>query len=259
VGIAFAARWLLTPVLHDRVPYGFFLVAVIITASIADIWESVFAMVLGFLAGTWFFANERPSIWVSDVDDRYAAGVYFITGLAIVWFVRSKEAARLRALMSEVELRKQQEALVQEKTRHGQTQGIREILADIVENAQDSIISITQEGRIATWNGAAERLFEFSAGQAIGQPLNMVVPSDRRTEMERILEKINRGARVEPWETVLRREDGSRVEVWVTISPVRDRAGKIIGASVIARRAPAPRKGDPEPLAESQKKEQAAG
>jgi PAS domain S-box-containing protein len=248
VGIAFAARWLLTPVLHDRVPYGFFLVAVIITASIADIWETIFAMVLGLLVGSYFFANPPWSFWISNVGDRFGVGVYLITGLAVVWFARSKEAARLRALMSEVELRKQQEALAQERTRQGQVQGIREILADIVESAQDSIISVTQEGRIATWNGAAERLFEFSARQAIGQPLNLVVPSDRRTEMERNLEKINRSGRVEPWETVLNSEDGSRVEVLVTLSSVRDRVGKIVGASVIVRQAHSPPNGDPERL-----------
>jgi PAS domain S-box-containing protein len=235
VGIALAGRWLLEPVLHNRLPYGFFLVGVVVTALLADFWEAIVALFLGFLAGSYFFTNPRWSFVVSDADAQLGAAVYFITGLAIVWLAKSKEAARLRALMIEFELRKQQELIAQEKSQRGQTRDIQEMLAEIVESAQDAIISITQEGRIVTWNAAAESLFEFTAKQAIGQRLTLIVPPERRTEMERILEKVKSGGRADPWQTVLRREDGSRVEVWATFSPVRDRTGKIVEAAIIAR------------------------
>jgi PAS domain S-box-containing protein len=107
--------------------------------------------------------------------------------------------------------------------------------AAIVENSDDAIISKNLDGIILSWNPGAERLYGYTAAEAIGQPVTMLIPSDRPDEEPRILEQIRRGEQVDHYETVRQRKDGTFVYVSLTVSPVRDTSGQIIGASKIAR------------------------
>jgi PAS domain S-box-containing protein len=116
-----------------------------------------------------------------------------------------------------------------------QSVGARARLAAIVESSDDAIISKTLDGTILSWNPAAERLFGYSAQEAVGKPMMMLVPPDRRTEEPGILTRIAGGERVDHFETVRVRKDGRRINVSVTISPIKDSQGKIIAASKIAR------------------------
>lgn len=109
------------------------------------------------------------------------------------------------------------------------------LLAAIVDSSFDAIVSKDLDGTITSWNGAAERLFGYPAEEAIGQPILMLIPHDRRHEEEHIIGRIRAGERVETFETLRRRKDGSLVPVSLTISPLRDAAGRIVGASKIAR------------------------
>jgi PAS domain S-box-containing protein len=108
-------------------------------------------------------------------------------------------------------------------------------LAAIVESSNDVIIGKTLEGVITSWNAAAERLYGYSAQEAVGQSISMLVPPERPDEVPAILRRISSGQPVQNYETVRVRKDGSRLEVALTISPVRDGSGTIIGASTIAR------------------------
>ncbi len=108
-------------------------------------------------------------------------------------------------------------------------------LAFIVESSDDAIISTDLEGRISSWNGGAERLYGYPAAKALGQPVTILVPEDRPDEEPTILERIRRGERVDHYETMRRRKDGSLVDISLTVSPIHDGAGRIIGASKIAR------------------------
>ncbi len=108
-------------------------------------------------------------------------------------------------------------------------------LAAIIESTYDAIISKTLEGIITTWNKSAERIFGFTADEAVGQHISLIIPSDRLDEERHIIEKIQQGQRIEHFETVRMHKDGSLIDISVTISPVRDDSGKIIGASKIAR------------------------
>ena len=108
-------------------------------------------------------------------------------------------------------------------------------LAAIVESSDDAIVSKNLDGVIQTWNAGAQRLFGYSPEEAIGQPITILIPADRQDEEPRILAQIRSGERVHHFETVRRRKDGSLVDISLTISPIRDRAGGIIGASKIAR------------------------
>lgn len=108
-------------------------------------------------------------------------------------------------------------------------------LAAIVEGSDDAVLSKSLEGIISSWNAGAERLFGFTASEAIGRHITILIPDDRLHEEEEIIGRIRRGERVDHYETVRRRKDGSLLDISLTISPVRDAQGVIIGASKIAR------------------------
>ncbi|MCA1399625.1 PAS domain S-box-containing protein [Bradyrhizobium elkanii] len=109
------------------------------------------------------------------------------------------------------------------------------LLASIVESSDDAIVSKNLDGIVTSWNKAAERIFGYSATEAIGQPITLVIPQDRLSEEREILTRIRRGERIDHFETVRRRRDGSSIIVSLTVSPVKDAHGNIVGASKIAR------------------------
>lgn len=108
-------------------------------------------------------------------------------------------------------------------------------LAAIVESSDDAIISKDLEGVVTSWNPAAERLYGFAREEMIGQPMLKIIPPELYDEEARILAEIRAGRRIEHYETIRLRKDGGTVEVAITVSPVRDAAGRVIGASKIAR------------------------
>jgi len=107
--------------------------------------------------------------------------------------------------------------------------------AAIVESSDDAIIGKTLEGIITSWNPAAERIYGYSASEMIGKSVSLLVPPQRPDELQHILERILRGERVDHVETVRMRKDGQRIHVSLTVSPIKDATGQIIGASTIAR------------------------
>lgn len=109
------------------------------------------------------------------------------------------------------------------------------LLAAIVENSDDAIASKDLNGIVTSWNRAAERLFGYAAEEMIGRHISVLAAPGREDEMPMILARIRRGERVDHFDTLRRRKDGSLVEIALTVSPVRDRRGRIVGASKIAR------------------------
>jgi len=108
-------------------------------------------------------------------------------------------------------------------------------LAAIVESSQDAIISKTLDGTIRTWNAGAERLLGYKAEEAVGRSITLIVPPELLEEERQILSKLARGERIEHYETIRMAKDGRRIDISLTISPIRDKQGTIIGASKIAR------------------------
>ncbi|MET0280357.1 MAG: PAS domain S-box protein [Steroidobacteraceae bacterium] len=108
-------------------------------------------------------------------------------------------------------------------------------LAAVVNSSDDAIITKTLDGLISTWNSAAERMFGYTADEAIGQPVTMLMPADQQDEEPDILRRLRRGDRVHHYETTRVRKDGSLVHVSLSVSPLKDAGGRIIGASKIAR------------------------
>ena len=109
------------------------------------------------------------------------------------------------------------------------------LFSAVVESSNDAIITKLLDGTITGWNGAAERLFGFTAAEAIGKSINIIVPPDRRDEVRNIIERISRGEPIEHHETSRVRKDGSTVDVSLSISPIRSASGKIVGISKTAR------------------------
>lgn len=108
-------------------------------------------------------------------------------------------------------------------------------LGAIVESSDDAIVSKDLNGIITSWNGGAEKLFGFSAGEAINKPITIIIPPDRYHEEQQILDRVHSGERVDHFDTVRRRKDGSVMNVSITVSPIRHADGRVIGASKIAR------------------------
>jgi len=110
-----------------------------------------------------------------------------------------------------------------------------EFLAAIVDSSDDAIIGKTLDGTIISWNRGAERLYGYTPEEVIGQPISLLVPEDRPDEIPAILDRLRHGERIDHYKTVRVRKDGRHLQISVTISPVRDADGTIIGASAIAR------------------------
>jgi PAS domain S-box-containing protein len=108
-------------------------------------------------------------------------------------------------------------------------------LAAIVESSDDAIASKDLNGVVTSWNKAAERLFGYSAAEMIGKPIAVLIPDDRQDEEPQILRRIRSGERIEHYETIRRRKDGRLLDISLTVSPMRDETGRVVGASKIAR------------------------
>jgi len=250
VSVAMAAfTWLVTAQ-HDRLPI--LLSGGHYTPIMLGVVTTVWCLSLAALAALWL---RRPhfvldvwlmvvmSAWLFDIAlsailnvARFDVGFYLgrIYGLCAASFVlaillvdnvglQAKLARLLRSVRlqaaSERDLRTERESL----------------FSAVVESSNDAIITKLLDGTITGWNGAAERLFGFTAAEAIGKNINIIVPPDRRDEISNIVERIGRGEPIELYETSRVRKDGSAVEVSLSISPIRLASGKIVGISKAAR------------------------
>ncbi|HYD56970.1 MAG TPA: PAS domain S-box protein [Burkholderiales bacterium] len=108
-------------------------------------------------------------------------------------------------------------------------------LAAIVESSDDAIVSKTLDGVVTSWNAGAERIFGYAADEAIGRHVTLIIPQERRAEEDMVLARIRQGLKVDHFETVRRRKDGAAIEISLTVSPILDASGRVIGASKIAR------------------------
>ncbi len=156
-------------------------------------------------------------------DELYGAISFVTTKRRVLWTEDLVEQLKLLAeIFSNAMAR---ERALEARFRH----------AAIVESSDDAIVSKNLDGIIVSWNAAAERLFEYSEAEAVGRPITMIIPEEKRDEEEEFLRRLRAGGRVEHYETVRIAKNGKRVPVSLTISPLRDLGGKIIGFSKIAR------------------------
>jgi PAS domain S-box-containing protein len=228
VGGAILARQLLSPWLGTTFP-----LATMFTAVAFAVWRAGWAAALGTAVGGWAAAGVV-----------FRGGLDYFDGLTInevVGFFTYMLATGPIIVLGEA-MRRAQWDLERQKADLSTTNLALEnkveaqsLLAAIVASSQDAIISKTLDGVITSWNQGAERLFGWRAEEAIGQTIHMIVPPELRDQERLILERLRRGERVEHLEVARLRKNGSRVHISVTISPVYDRHGHIIGASTTGR------------------------
>jgi PAS domain S-box-containing protein len=125
--------------------------------------------------------------------------------------------------------------VIQDITERKQTERATGMLAAIVNSSDDAIISKSLDGVITSWNRGSERIFGYTAEEAVGQHITLIIPQNRRNEETDILQRLRRGERIEHFDTVRVRKDGKPVDISLTISPVKDAQGRVIGASKVAR------------------------
>jgi PAS domain S-box-containing protein len=109
------------------------------------------------------------------------------------------------------------------------------LLASIVNSSDDAIISKNLDGIITSWNRGAEQLFGYTSKEAIGQPITLIIPAERLAEEAKIIEQLKRGEQIEHFDTERIAKDGSKIDISITVSPLRDAAGRVVGASKVAR------------------------
>ena len=134
-----------------------------------------------------------------------------------------------------VDLTERKQAAERETGHLRQAEQAAQRLASIVEFSEDAIVSKNLDGVIATWNKGAERLFGYTSDEVIGKSVTILIPADHRDEEPGILKRIRAGERIEHYETIRQHKDGRLIDISLTVSPVRDNDGRVVGASKIAR------------------------
>jgi PAS domain S-box-containing protein len=218
--------------------------ALLLLASIVLVGVVVFNGPFPALYGLAFLCGP-PLVWAAFRfgQRESATAIALLSGMA-VWgtlrgfgpFVRespNESLLLLQAYMATMAVMAVPLAAVVAERRRAETELDR--IAAIVRSSDDAILGKTLDGVMTHWNAGAERLYGYAAAEAIGQPISLIVPPEQTDELPRILGQLRRGERVEHYETVRMRKDGRRIEVSVTMSPVRDRTGRTVGASSITR------------------------
>lgn len=201
--------WTLFPVLN-RHPFALFLAAVVLTARFLGLGPAL----LGSIAAVTcldFIILPRSGFGVSPRDELERLLVFLALAVLIGSLARQKTKAEVRAERS-----------------------MREMAA-IVECSDDAIFSTTPDGIITSWNRGAEKLYGFTADEMVGSPIVRLAPPERQQEAERNRDNLSRGHSIAPYETERMSKDGSRIPILLTVSPLRNPQGKIVGASAIAR------------------------
>jgi PAS domain S-box-containing protein len=177
-----------------------------------------------------YFSEAKPPL------DEILLVPFYIEGTAVgtIWIV-SHDVAKRRFDVEDLRVMSNLATFASAAYQTYLTANTSRQFAAIVQWSDDAIISKNLDGIITSWNPGAERLFGYSAEEAVGKAINILIPEDRQDEEPEILQRLRRGERTDHFETVRRRKDGSTLDISLTISPVKNAAGAIIGASKIAR------------------------
>ncbi len=225
---AVALRDALSPLWGLKFPLITFFPAVVVSAWFGGLGPGVTTTVLCAVSAAYLWFAPLKSFQMKTWGDIVGLIVFVGVCLFISMMVdtlhrtRGRLIAQLRQLEDERRIRRGREEA-------------QARLAALVHSSDDAIISKTLDGTITSWNAAAERIFGYSADEIIGRSITAIVPPDRLAEEDRVLRAIRRGESLEHFETVRWRKDGAVIPISQTISPIKNAAGEIIGASNIAR------------------------
>jgi PAS domain S-box-containing protein len=165
----------------------------------------------------------RHGHWAGELRHTCASGAR--KTVSTRWVVESDASGNIRSVLESN----------RDITESKRLEEVRNRLAALVESSDDAIVAKRLDGTITSWNRAAERIFGYTAEEAVGQNIMLIIPADRRAEETLIIEKIRKGERIEHFDTIRVRKDKTPLDISLTISPIIDASGKIVGASKIAR------------------------
>jgi PAS domain S-box-containing protein len=232
---AMLLRWALNPVIGRNFPYFLAFFAILLSARWFGRAPGLLAMFIGSLPPVYNVIIHSQPLPPSTARYWFSlTAAYIVVGL-LVWLIdrqrRMSVVVHTTARLADERL----EQLSVEVAHREKEQHLAAQLHAIVESSEDAIISKDLSGVIRSWNYGAEQIFGYSAKEAIGNPISLLVPPDRAHEESDILERILHAGRVKHFETVRRHKDGRQLQVSLTISPIHDPKGNVIGASHIAR------------------------
>jgi PAS domain S-box-containing protein len=197
---------LLIPPLRQEYKFLLFFLAVFVSAT-GGVGPGSFATLLTVVMVDYFLILPLHSFAISDPGALVPLLLFCGVGFVITWIIHR--------------LQRSEEAIL--------------AAAAVIESSADSILRQDLDNTILSWNKAAERIYGFTAKEVIGRPVSLIVPLDRREELQRLVERVRQGELVQSHETVRIRKDGARIDVALTLSPVRNREGRIVGVSSITR------------------------
>jgi PAS domain S-box-containing protein len=193
--------------LGNRTPFLFFFPAIIISAWYGGMRPGFLSTGISLLLADFFFLEPYHSFVIKNPSDEVASIIFAGIGVTISWMVGELRAIQQRSIQ----------------------------LARIVESSDDAIISKSLDGIIQSWNFGAEKIYGYTAKEAVGQPITLLLPEGQPDEVPFILEKLLKGDRVETYEALRKRRDGEIITVSLTASPILDHRNQLVGASSITR------------------------
>lgn len=221
VAVALLARWLLSDLVENRAHFIVLLAVLLPLVQLVRLGPFLAAAFVGWSASVYLYVPTYMSF-------SFESGYHLALSLMFAAILLAGAFTAWLSHRSRDQRERDQRALAkaEEAASH---------LAAIVDSSMDAIISKQLDGTITSWNKSAERLLGYTAEEAIGKSITMLIPPDRIQEEYEILARLSRGERIKHFDTVRLRKDGTLIDLSLTVSPVRDAAGRVIGASKMAR------------------------
>jgi two-component system CheB/CheR fusion protein len=222
-------RWLLDPVFGANAPLVTVFAAVAVAVWAGGWLPAAAVAAAGYLACFYLFVAPHGGGSIASGENLIRLlAFFFVCSIIVALGVALRSVHRER----EVERQDFQRSLAGPAF---QRLAAARVLAAIVESSDDAIVSKSLDGVIQSWNAGAERLFGYTAEQAVGRNISLIIPKDRLGEEDQIIARLRAGQRLDHFDTVRLRSDGTSVNVSLTVSPIRDDRGVVVGASKIAR------------------------
>jgi PAS domain S-box-containing protein len=218
--IATLIRWGIGELGQENNAFTTYYPAIVIVTLLGGFWWGVLASIVSAAVAWWLF---MPPTFGFALGQAHLVSLitFILVCLLLVGLVTALNAA-VDLLLGEINFRREAQLPL------GQ-------LASVVETSEDAIITKDLDGIITSWNKGAERIFGYEADEVIGKPISLLIPPDRPDEEPLILARLRKGQRIEHYETVRRRKTGELIDISLSVSPLADATGKIVGASKIAR------------------------
>jgi PAS domain S-box-containing protein len=242
VSLVLLIKLQLSPFIEKETPFLLFLGGVMVSAWLGGLGPGLFAILLAALASDYFFLAPTHTFLDKGAHQHLRMALFILEGTLITLLCTSRDKLRAARDGLEAEVKERTDALVQSSASLEEQIDERlraeeklSQLASIVESSHDAISAGTLDGRIICWNSGAERMYGYAAEEVIGGQISNLVPREGQDSALRMYERIKQGERIDHFETVRTTKDGRQIDVSLTISPVKNSSGEIIGMSAIAR------------------------